>query len=113
LPLVYVDGRQLERVIATLLDRWTKGGRPGAPAAVVVSTQRRASDERLIVSIDDPSTSLDENDATWSGDLDACRRVLETHGGTLEVERLPAGGFGCRLELPVTAAAGAAGSVAT
>jgi K+-sensing histidine kinase KdpD len=113
LPLVYVDGRQLERVIATLLDRWTKGGRPGAAATVVVSTQRRTSDERLIVSIDDPSTSLDEDDATWSGDLDACRRVLETHGGALEVERMPTGGFGCRLELPVTAAADAAGSVAT
>jgi K+-sensing histidine kinase KdpD len=113
LPLVYVDGRQLERVIATLLDRWTKGGRSGAAATVVVSTQRRTSDERLIVSIDDPSTSLDEDDATWSGDLDACRRVLETHGGALEVERMPAGGFGCRLELPVTAAADAAGSVAT
>jgi len=52
---------------------------------------------------------LDEEDATWSGDLDACRRVLETHGATLEVERRPTGGFGCRLELPVTAAAGAGG----
>src|SRR5215813_5003150 len=27
LPLVYVDGRQLERVITTLLHRWTKGDR--------------------------------------------------------------------------------------
>ena len=113
LPLVYVDGRQLERVISTLLDRWIRGGQPGSTATVAVSTQRRPSDERLVISIDDPSTSLDEDDATWSGDLDACRRVLETHGGALEVERLPTGGFGCRLELPVTAAAGAAGSVAT
>jgi K+-sensing histidine kinase KdpD len=113
LPLVYVDGRQLERVIMTLLGRWTKDSRPGPVATVAVSTQRRASDERLVVSIDDPSTSLDEYDVSWSGDLDACRRVLETHGGALEVERLPTGGFGCRLELPVTAAAGAAGSVAT
>jgi K+-sensing histidine kinase KdpD len=113
LPLVYVDGRQLERVITTLLERWTKSGRRASAATVAVSTERRTSDERLVVSIDDPSTSLDEDDATWSGDLDACRRVLETHGGTLEVERLPTGGFGCRLELPVTAAAGAAGSVAT
>jgi K+-sensing histidine kinase KdpD len=113
LPLVYVDGRQLERVITTLLGRWTKDGRPGAAATVAVSTQRRPSDDRIIISIDDPSTSIDEYDATWSGDLDACRRVLETHGGALEVERLPTGGFGCRLELPVTVAAGAAGSVAT
>jgi K+-sensing histidine kinase KdpD len=113
LPLVYVDGRQLERVITTLLGRWTKGVRPETAATVAVSTQRCSSDERIIVNIDDPSTSLDEDDATWSGDLDACRRVLETHGGALEVERRPAGGFGCRLELPVTAAAGAAGSVAT
>src|SRR5215510_2915132 len=110
LPLVYVDGRQLERVISTLLDRWIRGGQPGSTATVAVSTQRRPSDERLVISIDDPSTSLDEDDATWSADLDACRRVLETHGGALEVERRPAGGFACRLELPVTAAAGAAGS---
>lgn len=114
LPLVYVDGRQLERVITTLLDRWTKGVKHGdAVATVAISTQRHSSDERLIISVDDPSTSLDEDDTTWSGDLDACRRVLETHGGALEIERRPAGGFGCRLELPVTAAAGAAGSVAT
>jgi K+-sensing histidine kinase KdpD len=114
LPLVYVDGRQLERVITTLLDRWIKGAKPkGAVAAVAISTQHRSADERLIVSIDDPSTLLDEDDATWSGDLDACRRVLETHGGALEIERRPAGGFACRLELPVTAAAEAAGSVAT
>jgi K+-sensing histidine kinase KdpD len=112
LPLVFVDGRQLERVITTLLDRWTKGIRSGAVARVTVSTRRGPSDERLIVSIDDLSTSFDDEDATWSSDLEACRRVLETHGGALEVERRPTGGFGCRLELPVTAA-GAAGSVAT
>jgi len=112
LPLVYVDGRQLERVITTLLNRWMIGDRAGATATVAISTGRRASDERLVVSIDDPSTSLNDDDPIWSGDLDACRRVLETHGGALEVERLPSGGFGCRLELPVTAA-GAAGSVAT
>jgi K+-sensing histidine kinase KdpD len=106
LPLVYVDGRQLERVITTLLDRWTKGSHERSAGAVVVSTQRGASDERLIVRVDDPSTSLDEDEASWSGDLDACRRVLEAHGGSLEVQRLPAGGFSCHLELPVTAAAG-------
>jgi len=103
LPLVYVDGRQMERVITTLLDRWTKEPRKTA-ATVMVSTQRRSTDERLIVSINDPATSLEDDDPTWSGDLDACRRVLETHGGALEVERLSSGGFGCRLELPVTAA---------
>jgi K+-sensing histidine kinase KdpD len=103
LPLVYVDGRQLERVITTLLDRWTKDGRRSAAATVAISTGHRGSDERLVVSISDPSTSVDEDDASWSGDLSACRRVLETHGGSLEVERLPSGGFGCRLELPVTA----------
>ena len=112
LPLVFVDGRQLERVITTLLDRWTKGIPSGAAATVTVSTRLGPSDERLIVSIDDPPASLDEEDAIWSGDLDACRRVLETHGGALEVERRPTGGFGCRLELPVTAA-GAPGSVPT
>src|SRR5215831_7908353 len=95
LPLVFVDRRQLERVITTLLDRWTKGIPSGAAATVTVSTRLGPSDERLIVSIDDPSASLDQEDATWSGDLDACRRVLETHGGALEVERRPTGGFGC------------------
>jgi K+-sensing histidine kinase KdpD len=108
LPLVYVDGRQLERVITTLLDRWTKDGGRVAAGTVAISTGHRASDERLIVSISDPSTAIDEDDASWSGDLSACRRVLETHGGALEVERLPSGGFGCRLELPVTAPGSAA-----
>jgi K+-sensing histidine kinase KdpD len=103
LPLVYVDGRQVERVITTLLDRWTKEPRTAA-AMVTVTTQRRPTDDRLLVTINDPSTSLSDDDPTWSGDLDACRRVLETHGGALEIERLASGGFGCRLELPVTAA---------
>lgn len=103
LPLVYVDGRQMERVITTLLDRWTKERRTVA-ATVNVSTERRPTDERLVVSINDPASSMTDDDPTWSGDLDACRRVLETHGGALEVERLTSGGFGCRLELPVTAA---------
>src|SRR5262249_8968606 len=38
LPLVYVDGRQLERVITTLLDRWTKAARSGTVATVAVAT---------------------------------------------------------------------------
>jgi K+-sensing histidine kinase KdpD len=107
LPLVYLDGRQLDRVITTLLARTGNGGLLRATGDVVVSTRRGgAAEDRLIIDIDDPSLPLTEDEASWSGDLDACRRVLEAHGGSLEVERQRAGGSRFHLELPVTAIPG-------
>jgi len=99
LPLAYIDGRQIEKVIATLLDRSANTGRHHS-GDVVVSARRGATDDRLVIAIDDPAPASDE--AAWSGDLDACRRVLQAHGGSLEVEPLKAGGLRFELELPVT-----------
>ena len=103
LPLVYIDGRQLEKVITTLLDRTTNNGRQHSSGDVLVATHLGGkSDDRLVIDIDDPTLPLKEDEASWAGDLGACRRVLEAHGGSLEVERRRTGGFRFHLELPVT-----------
>ena len=103
LPLVYVDGRQLEKVIATLVSRPAPRsiGRDGT-AAVTLVTRHRA-DDRLVIEIDDGAAADQTDDPSWSGDLDACRRIMEAHGGSLEVGRSNAHGFRFQLELPVTA----------
>lgn len=99
LPLAYIDGRQIEKVLATLLDRSANTGRHHS-GDVAVSTKKGATDDRLVIVIDDEAPADDE--AAWSGDLDACRRVLHAHGGSLEVERQGAGGLRFLLELPFT-----------
>jgi len=105
LQLVYLDGRQIEKVLTTLLDH-TSGVRNGASnvvSNVVVTTRRiNAPDDRLVINIDDPALAAADDEATWSGELDACRRVLEAHGGSLEVEHPGGTGLRFHLELPVT-----------
>ena len=107
LPLMYVDGRQLERVIVTLLSRPEPRSTPRrGVAAVTLATRRGALDDRLIIELDDRTAAdLDEQDEPlWSGDLVACRQIVQAHGGSLEVERPADGGYRFHLELPVTAA---------
>jgi signal transduction histidine kinase len=105
LPLIYVDGRQLEKVISTLLSQPAGARRDGARggASVTLATRLSASGDRLIVDLDDP-TSAEFDPPTWSGDLAACRQIVQAHGGTLEVVRGGGTGFRFQLELPVGAA---------
>ena len=111
LPLVYVDGRQLEKVIATLLARPVPVAAMAPPddgravSAVTIETRRGPDpDDQLVIELDDRMAESGENDVSWSGDLAACRRVVEAHAGSLEVERRDGGGFRFHLELPVAAA---------
>jgi two-component system, NtrC family, sensor kinase len=99
LPLVYIDGRQIEKVIAAVLDHSSKYSRRSGNVVIVT---RRGSDERLAIEIDDSSLALPDDAPEWAGELHACRRVLEAHGGVFEVARRPAGGIRFHLELPVT-----------
>jgi len=103
LPLMYVDGRQLEKVIATLVSRPAPRSLPRREAATVTIVTRHRADERLVIEIDDCTAADQAGDSAWSGDLDACRRIIEAHGGTLEIGRSKARGFRFQLELPVTA----------
>ena len=103
LPLVYVDGRQLEKVIATLVSRPAPRSTPKRDAAAVTIATRRRTDERLVIEIDDRSSANAIGETSWSEDLDACRRIMAAHGGSLEMAQ-PAGlGVRYQLELPVTA----------
>ena len=104
LPLVYVDGRQLEKVIATLLARTA----PRTPTPrrenteVILTTRRGHPDDRLVIDLDD-RTADELDELAWSGDLIACQRVVTAHGGSLEIEHPAGGGYRFHLELPVTA----------
>jgi two-component system sensor histidine kinase KdpD len=110
LPLVYVDGRQLEKVITTLLLRpifTPAAARRQAGQSVVTIAARRGGD-RIIVDVDDLFEAGRPDEPSWSADLAACRRVVEAHGGTLEVEPGSAGGFRFHVELPAAAGADSA-----
>ena len=95
-----MDGRQLSKVLTTLLTHTSHGQHYGD----VVLTARRvtAPDDHMVIDIDDPAVSAADDEAVWSGDIDACRRVLEAHGGTLELERQPGGGLRFHLRIPIT-----------
>jgi signal transduction histidine kinase len=103
LPLVYVDGRQLEKVVSTLLSRpATTAAKRSDVAAVTLATARKdGQDDRVLIDVD---TRAEMNgDAAWSTDLAACRQILETHGGSLDVRQQTPGGCRFHLELPLTA----------
>jgi signal transduction histidine kinase len=102
LPLVYVDGRQLEKVMTTLLARPSPRSVPRRGLAEVALVTRRAADDKLVIDVED-RTAGDIDEASWSGELAACRQIVEAHGGSLEVRSQAGGGFRFQLELPVSA----------
>jgi K+-sensing histidine kinase KdpD len=103
LQLIYIDGRQIEKVLTTLLDFTMRSSRRTAAGAVSVTTRRAAAPEdQMVIEIDDPAVTGADDDPAWSGDLDACRRILQAHGGSLEVEHRGVSGLRFHLELPIT-----------
>jgi K+-sensing histidine kinase KdpD len=115
LPLMYVDVRQLEKVIATLLSRpRPRSTAAGHDAARVAATIRRADhDDWLVIEIDDRAAPEVGDEAAWSGDLAACRQIIQAHGGSLEVGDSASDGFRFHLELPVTPIGGEATTITT
>ncbi len=102
LPLVYVDGRQLEKVIVTLLGR-TELGSPGRVSGVTIATRRgEAPDkDRIVIDLlEEGAPAESDDDAVWSGGLAACHRAIETHGGSLRVERMTRG-LKFSIDLPI------------
>jgi signal transduction histidine kinase len=112
LPLVYVDGRQLEQVVATLLAKPVASRRATTTREtpdVTLSTSRTGggTDDHLVIELSD-RTAAAPNDESWSADVAACRRIVEAHGGSLRVDASQTSGVHCYLELPVAAAMAAA-----
>jgi K+-sensing histidine kinase KdpD len=107
LPLVYVDGRMLEKVVVTLLVRTCSAPRspePLEPSTIVLTTRRGGQhDDQLVIEVDDRMAADVTDEASWSGDLAGCRRIVEAHGGSLEVQHAAGHGFRFQFELPVTA----------
>ena len=106
LPLAYVDGRQLEKVLTTFIGRAGHAGRSGneGPAVVIVTAHRRTQpDDRLLIEIDDDAAvSSPLDDAFGIGGLTSCTKIVEAHGGGVLVAPRSRG-LHVQLELPVTA----------
>jgi len=103
LPLMYVDGRQLEKVITTLLSRPApRSSSRRDTGEVTLATRRGEAEDRLVIEVNDRAGG-DLDEPSWSGDLVACRQIVQAHGGSLGVERPATGGYRFHLELPVTA----------
>lgn len=99
LPLVYVDGRQLERALAALLHGPARTVPRQEGAAATLRTMRReGSDDRLVVEFDDRTSAVDR---AAPADMASCRHIVEAHGGSLEVNGPSSAGYRFVLELPV------------
>ena len=99
LPLVYVDGRQLEQALSALLQYPAPRRAPPENGAATLRTKRsEGADDRLVVEFDDRTSALD---TTTLADVASCRHIVEAHGGRLEVDRPSRGGYRFVLELPV------------
>jgi len=107
LPLAYVDGRQLEKVVTAMLSQPApRTGRRQDAAAILLATSLRGNTEdRLVIDVDDRGAGDIGDEATWSGDLAACRQIVEAHGGSLDVVRPTTGGCRFHLELPLISGA--------
>ena len=121
LPMVYVDGRQLEKVVSALVDRPARAAeaagieaRPDHPITVsVVASLSSAPDDRVVLTVADDGPAGEP--AVVAGALVTSRRVIEAHGGTLTVAspNSKSGRTKTIIELPITATAAAARSQET
>lgn len=105
LPLVYVDGRQLEKVVSTLLSRpaTAVSRRPDVAAVTLATARKDGQDDRVLIDVEARGAADVNGDAAWSTNLAACRQIMETHGGSLDVVHPTIGGCRFHLELPLTA----------
>ncbi len=94
-----------QNIIGTLLCRPSPRSSARRELATVTLATRRRSDaeDRLVIEVDDRTAVDLRDEASWSGDLEVCRRIVEAHGGALQVEQARGRGHKFHLELPVTA----------
>ncbi len=116
LPLVHVDGVLIGQVLANLLDNAAKYAPPGT--RISISAEAAADQVRVSVADEGPGLPPGEEkrvfekfhravpEGAQSGvglGLSIAKAILQAHGGTIEVENLPAGGAVFRFSLPLPA----------
>ncbi|HEX4348394.1 MAG TPA: hypothetical protein VHZ73_12535 [Vicinamibacterales bacterium] len=106
LPMVYIDGRQLEKAFALLIAR-PAHGRPQRGRAITVTisvTRVMAPDDHVMVTIADDGRPVEGEEHGAAG-FGAVRHLVEAHGGALITT--PAGadaGTRVTIEIPIAAA---------
>lgn len=117
LPAVRADRLAVRQLFANLVDNAVKYARPGVPAHIEVTAQRRGS--RVVVEIRDNGVGVDEHERTLifqrfhrsdtvrSGfrgtgmGLSICQTIVHRHGGTIEcLGAEPGPGAVFRFDLP-------------
>ena len=108
LPLIYADGRQLEKVLANFIGRAARSqhGRPDAARVNVrVSTGRSQPADRLVIDVDEEGALLSRAQESFGdGGLAACTQIIEAHGGGVTIKDRPRG-LHMHVELPIMAEA--------
>jgi two-component system, LuxR family, sensor histidine kinase DctS len=105
LPLLYVDGRQLENVLATFLGRAARelSDRADAGRATirVVTGRTTQPDDQVFIDIDEEGALLPRLSESFGDDgLTACATIIEAHGGSLTIKDRPRG-LHVHLEFPI------------
>jgi len=115
-PMAYLDGRQLEKVLGTLIARpayapaATIDAAGPKPVSVTISVTRVARPEdHVVIVVADNGWKADDQQMS----LTAARRVVDAHGGSLDITP-GADGVGSRatIELPIAATNKAAAAAA-
>ena len=115
LPTVVADAAQMQQLFQNLIDNAVKFRNPGKPLKISVSAQPQAERWRIAVSDNGTGVTKEESelifkmfhrastteDKPGSGiGLALCARIVQRHGGNLEVENTPGGGASFVFSLP-------------
>jgi signal transduction histidine kinase len=98
LPVVYGDPARLRDLFGRLVDNAVDLSRSAATPQVTV--RGASTDDGWLLEVCDNGAGVPTEGREGAFDLTACRRVLWAHGGTVALDKSPAGGARVRVGLP-------------
>jgi len=123
LTAIHCDGQTMEAALRAVIRNAIEFNRPGGKVSIEVRRRQRGDDEWLVIRVADTGVGISEGDlphvteSFWQGagagersshgmglGLAIARRVVESHGGSLEISSVPGEGTEVLLLLPQGAA---------